>query len=99
MQGDRYGKIYVYGQSLGNMPIMKAATSPTVFNVPNTHQFIMRFDNNLSNINMATVFGNKTAATDISPSAFAVDKCNNIYISGWGASLFSSVPLSGMPVS
>ncbi len=99
VQGDRYGKIYVYGQSYGSMPVMKAATSPTVFNVPNTHQYVMRFDNNLSNINMATVFGSKTVGTDISPSAFAVDKCNNIYLSGWGGSLFSTSPMSGMPLA
>lgn len=99
IQGDRYGKIYIYGQSYGNMPIIKAVTSPTVFNVPNTHQFITRFDNNLSSINMSTVFGSKTIGHDISPSAFAVDKCNNIYVSGWGSSLFSSSPMSGMPLA
>lgn len=99
VQGDRYGKIYVYGQSFGNMPVMKAATSPTVFNVPNTHQFIMRFDNNLSNINMATVFGSKTVGSDISPSAFAVDKCNNIYLSGWGGDILIPLTTFGMPLA
>lgn len=100
VQGDRYGKIYVYGQSYGNMPVMKAATSPTVFSVSNTHQFIMRYNNNLSGINMATVFGNKTAGVDISPSAFAVDKCNNIYLSGWGGGLITNtVAMSGMPLA
>lgn len=99
VQGDRYGKIYIYGQSYGNMPVIKAATSPTVFNVPGTHQFITRFNNNLSSIDMSTVFGSKTVGHDISPSAFAVDKCNNIYVSGWGSSLFSSSPMSGMPLA
>ncbi len=100
VQGDRNGKIYVYGQSFGNMPVMKAATSPTVFNVPNTHQFIMSFNNNISILNMSTVFGNKTAGVDISPSAFAVDKCNNIYLSGWGGGLVTNTaPLTNMPLA
>jgi gliding motility-associated-like protein len=100
VHGDKNGKIYVYGQSYGNMPILKAATSPTVFNVPNTHQFIMRYDNNLANINMATVFGSKTVGVDISPSAFAVDKCNNIYLSGWGGGIITNtVAMVNMPLA
>lgn len=99
IQADKKNNIYIYGQSLGNIPVLKAATSPTVFNVPGTHQFISRLNFNLSTLNMSTVFGNYTNNFDISPAAFSVDNCNNIYISGWGANfLLPSVSLSNMPL-
>lgn len=98
IQSDKQQNIYIYGQSLGNMPIISAVTSPTVFNVPKTHQFISRFNKTLTTINMSTVFGHDTLYTDISPSAFSVDKCSNIYLSGWGSSLFRQATLSNMPL-
>ncbi|MBA3680520.1 MAG: gliding motility-associated C-terminal domain-containing protein [Bacteroidetes bacterium] len=99
IQADKRNNIYIYGQSLGNMPILAAATSPTVFNVPGTHQFISRLNFSLTTLNMSTVFGNYTNNFDISPAAFSVDNCNNIYISGWGANfLLPSVALSNMPL-
>jgi gliding motility-associated-like protein len=99
VQSDKQNNIYVYGQSLGNMPILKAASSATVFNVPKTHQFISRFNKTLNVLNMSTVFGHDTLHTDISPSAFAVDKCSNIYISGWGTNVLGNPPLmSNMPL-
>lgn len=98
IQSDKQKNIYVYGQSSGNMPILQAITSSTVFNVPKTHQFISRFDKTLTTINMSTVFGHDTISPDISPSAFSVDRCSNIYLSGWGSSIFSPPSLSGMPL-
>ncbi len=98
IQSDKQNNIYVYGQSLGNMPVMQAAASSTVFNVPKTHQFISRFDKTLTTLNMSTVFGNDTLSTDISPSAFSVDKCSNIYLSGWGSSLFTAPHMTNMPL-
>lgn len=99
VQSDKQNNIYVYGQSLGNMPVLKAASSATVFNVPKTHQFISRFNKTLNVLNMSAVFGHDTLHTDISPSAFAVDKCSNIYISGWGTNVLGNPPLmSNMPL-
>lgn len=98
IQSDKQKNIYIYGQSLGSIPVISAVTSSTVFNVPKTHQFISRFDKTLTTLNMSTVFGHDTINTDISPSAFSVDKCSNIYLSGWGSSLFSPPTLSNMPM-
>ncbi|MDI1356073.1 MAG: PKD domain-containing protein [bacterium] len=98
IQSDKYNNIYVYGQSLGNMPVMMAPNETTIYNVPNTHQFITRLNPTLSAINMSMVFGNFTGLTDISPSAFAVDKCNNIYISGWGGNIITGPAFSNMPL-
>jgi len=97
--GDKNGKIYVYGQSLGNMPVQAAPTATSVFSVSNTHQFIQMYYANLSSLYMSTVFGFKTNGVDISPSAFAVDKCMNIYLSGWGGGLVTNtVAMTNMPI-
>ena len=98
VQSDKQSNIYVFGQSMGDMPTIKATTSSTVFNVPKTHQFISRFNKTLNVLNMSTVFGHDTIVPDISPSAFAVDKCSNIYLSGWGYNILFVGKLSGMPL-
>ncbi len=94
VQKDKSNNIYVYGQSQGIMPTVGA-----VYSNPNSHQFITRFDNQLSNINLATVVGSGQASVDISPSAFSVDNCGNIYISGWGGNITNTLQLSGMPTT
>ena len=100
VQSDVNNNIYVYGQSLGNMPVVNSATA-TVYSNPGTHQFITRYNNSLSTINMATVFGYKTTDIDISPAAFAVDKCSNIYLSGWGGGIIPPylTTMSNMPLA
>jgi gliding motility-associated-like protein len=97
VQTDRNNNIYVYGQSSGNMPIIPSGTL-SLYSNPGKHQFITRFNNTLSNINMSTVFGSNSNNSDISPSAFSVDKCGNIYLSGWGGNFLNNTPMSGMPL-
>jgi PKD repeat protein len=100
VQSDKYSNIYIYGQSHGNIPVLKAFNAATVFSVSGTHQFISRFNNTLSALNLSTVFGSHQSEMDISPSAFSVDKCNNIYISGWGGNIINSFPvLANMPMA
>jgi gliding motility-associated-like protein len=99
VQTDRNNNIYVYGQSLGNMPVVPSGTL-ALYSNPGRHQFITRFNNTLSNINMATVFGSSTNSIDISPSAFSVDKCDNIYLSGWGGNIVPPyTQISNMPMA
>ncbi len=93
IQSDASNNIYVYGQSLGNMPIIVAGYSN-----PGTHQFISRYNSNLSGLNLSTVIGSNTSNNDISPSAFSVDKCGNIYLSGWGGNFLGGIPMSSMPL-
>jgi len=98
IQTDKYSDIYVYGQSLGAMPIVNFG-SIVPYNNPGRHQFITRYNSSLSVKNMSTVFGSALNRLDISPSAFAVDKCNNIYLSGWGGDLINSTyATTGMPL-
>lgn len=98
IRSDKYDDIYVYGQSLGNMPIVNSGTI-VPYNNPGRHQFITRYNSALSAKNMSTVFGSSTTRIDISPSAFAVDKCNNIYLSGWGGDLiYHTYATTNMPL-
>jgi len=92
---DRVNQIYLVGQSQNGMfPVIN---SPYVN--PGSSQFLIRFDSTLVTVENATVFGSGNPSMDISPSAFLVDICGNIYISGWGKSLTGSVPANGMPIT
>lgn len=95
---DGSGQVYAAGQSEGNI-----SRTPGTFGKDNTSQFIIRFSPNLAVLNMATTFGNRTNDPEIAPSAFLVDKCDNIYFSGWGSPISDGVlhPLTtkDLPVS
>lgn len=75
------GFVHIYGQTKAdsNLLIYNAA-----YNVPNSGQFITKFKNNLDSLVWSTVFGTGDGKPNISPTAFAVDVCNRIYLSGWG---------------
>ena len=93
---DRDGYVYLFGQSFGgNFPVVNAG-----FVNPNSNQFICKLDSSLSNVINSTTFGNgDPSELNLSPSAFLVYRCGSIYVSGCGASLFSSTPLNNMPIS
>jgi gliding motility-associated-like protein len=77
---DRENLIYVAGLTEGNMPIINAA-----YGQPNTGQFISKFTKELDSVIFNTTVGNRIGNPDFSPTAFLVDNCDNIYISGWGS--------------
>ena len=84
---DRNSNIYAYGQSLGDYDV-----SPGTYNVNNAAQFIHKFDNSLVNSDFSTVFGSpyvsiNSKQVNISPTAFLVDNCYNIYAIGWGGNV------------
>lgn len=91
---DRYDNIYLLGQTFGAMPV-----SFGVYNNPGSSQFIWKFAPDLLSTEFITVFGNGSPTINISPSAFLVDVCGNIYVSGWGGSVLGGAPLTGMPIS
>lgn len=72
-------EVYVYGQTTGIFPI-----TPGLYHNPNSGQFIQKFDGNLSELIFSTVFGAGRGIPDISPTAFLVNDCNNLYVAGWG---------------
>lgn len=91
---DRADNIYILGQSLGSMPV-----SSGVYSNPNSSGFVWRLDPQLSSITKSTIIGNGTNAL-MSPAAFLIDVCGNIYISSWGGGVLPTDPsISGLPVS
>jgi gliding motility-associated-like protein len=78
---DLLGFPYVMGVSRGGgWPV----TSNVVFSNPNSSQFISKLAQDLSIFEYSTVFGSGSAKPNMSPVAFLVDQCENVYISGWG---------------
>jgi hypothetical protein len=94
------GDVYVYGQTSGtSFPITAG-----VYKNVNSGQFLQKFTNDLTTLNFSTVFGSGTPIPNISPTAFLVNDCNNIYMSGWGGPLNSTLGFwnsstNGMPVT
>jgi hypothetical protein len=80
-------EVYVYGQTDSPREI-----TPGVFGQPNSGQFLQKFSPTLSEEKFYTVFGTGKGSPDISPTAFLVNSCNNLYMAGWGGSLNSGVP-------
>ncbi len=83
---DKEENVYVYGQT-ENVSGQGGATFPTsngVYKNDNSGQFLQKFDNSLSTLIFSTVFGSGAGIPNISPTAFLVNDCNNIYLSGWG---------------
>lgn len=71
--------VYVYGQSTGNYPV----TSGVYANV-NGKQFIQKLSPDLGTSIYSTTIGSGSSAVNISPTAFLVDICERVFISGWG---------------
>jgi hypothetical protein len=76
------GDIYTYGQTSGAFPVTAG-----VYNNPNSGQFIQKFNNGLTSIKFSTVFGSGIGIPNISPTAFLVNDCNNLYVAGWGGNV------------
>ncbi|MEJ6505764.1 MAG: PKD domain-containing protein [Crocinitomicaceae bacterium] len=92
---DRVDNIFLLGQSVGGtFPVNNAPYSNGV-----SSNFIMKLNSNLTTNLASTRFGNGSPQIHISPTAFLVDNCGNIYVSGWGANILQANPLDGMPVT
>jgi PKD repeat protein len=98
IESDKFGFIYVMGTSEGNMEVINAEYADA-----GAKQFISKLKPDLSQFVYSTVFGSKNAAVpNISPTAFLVDRCENVYVSGWGGksnSGFSTGNTKGLPVT
>ncbi len=76
------GGVYVLGQTLGAYP-----TTSGLYQNANGRQFIHKLSPDLSQTQLATVFGAGRATVDIVPTAFLVDKCDRVFVCGWGGYL------------
>lgn len=92
---DKRQNVYVFGQSLGSMLV----TPSTIYQNAGSHQFVSKLNNKLSTLIYETVIGNGTDSINISPTAFLVDNCENVYLAGWGGNLKTSQATFNMPLT
>jgi hypothetical protein len=99
------GNVFCFGQTAGHMPITSG-----VYNNVNSGQFLQKFSPDLTTLELSTVFGsgagNGLVTPNISPTAFLVNECDNIYMAGWGGFVNSSPSTgfwqsttNGMPIT
>ncbi|MEN9742247.1 MAG: hypothetical protein RLZZ65_52 [Bacteroidota bacterium] len=79
---DVNNSVYVYGQSESAWGI-----SPGCYGNPNSGQFIRKYSSDLSTISWTTMIGAGTGHVEISPTAFLISDCYDIYLAGWGGQL------------
>ena len=96
---DKYNFPYVMGQTTGAWPVVNAQWSQA-----GGKQFIAKLQPDLSAYVYSTMFGSGSATPNISPVAFLVDRCENVYVSGWGGSViqgnkYNSAGTGGLSVT
>jgi gliding motility-associated-like protein len=95
---DLMGFPYVCGQTRGSWRI-----TPNVgYSVPGAPQFIAKLQPDLSAYVYSTAFGKPAGIPSISITAFLVDNCENVYVSGWGGLIeqsFQSSLTTGLPIT
>ena len=79
VQRDGSGRPYAYGQAKTGMPVIG-----DVYANPGSGQYITCFLPDMSDIEWQTVVGTGAGTIDLSPTAFLVSDCEQVYISGWG---------------
>ena len=82
VETDDADNIYFTGQTKGAYPV-----TPGVYTEANGKQFITKLNPDLTTVDYSAIFGSGGSAINISPSAFLVDECENVYVSGWGGSV------------
>lgn len=97
---DSNGDLYVFGQTRGAYPVTAG-----VYTNANSGQFIHKVNPLLNTTVFSTVVGKGGLTPNISPTAFLVDSCHSIYISGWGRTTSfghpnsSSTATTGLPIT
>ncbi|MCW3115760.1 MAG: hypothetical protein JWR18_4156 [Segetibacter sp.] len=99
IQFDKFSFPYIMGTTTGAWPVLNAAYSQ-----PGGKQFIAKLKPDLSAFEYSTIFGTASTDPNISPVAFLVDRCENVYVSGWGGqgnlkATYKSAGTSGLPVT
>jgi gliding motility-associated-like protein len=80
---DTDGNIYATGQTTSNI----TKSDPGLYGTDGKGQFIFKTDTAFSALEWLTTFGSRDQLPDISPTAFLVDQCDHIYVSGWGSDI------------
>lgn len=96
---DAASNVYCVGQTTGAYPVFNAPYSNA-----NSGQFILKTSASLNTTFYSTVFGNSSGLPNISPTAFLVDTCENVYVAGWGCTANGTFgnfanPMFNMPLT
>ena len=91
---DKNSNVYVTGQTSGNYPVTGG-----VYSIPNGGQFVTKISPDLSQILYSTRFGKGDGNPELGITALLVDKCENVYVAGWGGSVASNVSGNGESVA
>ncbi len=98
VQFDKAGYPYITGTTTGNWVVTSNVVYKDVFANNNAKQFISKLQPSLNAYVYSTVFGTNVTVPNMSPTAFLVDRCENVYVSGWGGkgNIIGGYPSSGV---
>ena len=85
LQLDATGSVYLLGQTLGAFPV-----TPGRYSSPNGSLFVQKLNTDLTASLYSTAFGSRNGPRNgpsLVPTAFLVDDCERVYVSGWGGSV------------
>ncbi|MBO9612166.1 MAG: gliding motility-associated C-terminal domain-containing protein [Dyadobacter sp.] len=97
---DQGNQVYVYGLTTGSYPV-----SQGVYRNAKSGQFVHALNASLTQTLFSTIIGSGRGTPDISPTAFLVSECGNIYLAGWGGNVNSGTnnnvasSTAGLPVT
>lgn len=75
---DRYNQVYAVGQTNGSVTISSGTAS-----TPGARQFVKKWNADLTMELVSSAIGSGPSKFDFVPTAFLVDDCLRIFISGW----------------
>jgi gliding motility-associated-like protein len=90
IETDNEENVYIFGQTANDDGLILNAD----YSNPNSGNLIAKFNSTLTNLVWSTVVGTGDNKPNLSPSAFLVDYCNRIYVSGWGVSITGASALN-----
>lgn len=97
VETDKQNNVYLLGQSASQGTVL---IQNALWNTTGGGQFISKINPPLNTVIWSTRFGNGNGTVNISPTAFLVDYCHNIYLSGWGSpSLNGFGGTAGLPIT
>jgi gliding motility-associated-like protein len=98
VQLDLNDDVYVLGVTEGTYPVTAG-----VYSNPGSWQFLHKMSGDFTATSWSTVVGSSTNVSNFSPTAFLVDNCGSLYLSGWGGSVNGLNPpmsnTTGCPVT
>lgn len=77
---DKYNFVYVTGQTAGSIIPFPG----NVYHSPTGGQFIYKLSKDLNTRLISMTYGDGITKPQISPTAFMVDSCERVFVSGWG---------------